>query len=88
MKIDNENLRHLLKKVEARAASALAGQPHDEAECAKGLMRAVKEIAEMVGAVLLMAGFVALAAVYAMATPDQMSGECDRAVAAMEEAGR
>ena len=82
MKIDNTELRELLKRIEAKASAALASQPHDDKACATGLMKAVREIAEMAGVVGFCLTAAALLWLYCAITPPQMSGEYDRAAEA------
>lgn len=84
MTIDNEELRNVLRRIEARACAALANQPHDDAECASGLTKAVREIGEIAGAVAFCAVVAVLMWMWCAATPPQMSAECDLAA---EEAG-
>jgi hypothetical protein len=79
MKIDNTELRDLLKRIETKAAAALASQPHDEGKCTEGLMRTIREIAEMAGFCFAMVAFLWL---YCAVTPPQMSGEYDLAAEA------
>lgn len=82
MKIDNTELRDLLKRIETKAATALASQPHDDDKCAEGLMRTVREIAEMAGMVGFCLTVVAFLWLYCVITPPQMSGEYDLAAEA------
>ena len=82
MTIDNTNLRDLLKRIEVKAASALANQPHDEVECASGLKKAIKEIGEIAGVVGTCVVAAALLWAFCEITPPQMSGEYDIAAEA------
>ena len=82
MNIENVQLREALQRIEVKAASALANQPHDEVECASGLKKAIQEIGEIAGVVGTCVVAAALLWAFCEITPPQMSGEYDIAAEA------
>ena len=82
MNLDNDNLRDALERIKAKAESAVAS-----GDGRKALVRAMREIGEIVGAFALAAAVAALAWLFSMATPHQFTGETDRFMAAVAEGG-
>ena len=87
MTVENEELRTAIRRIEAKAASALATQPSGDQECYRHLVRRMREIGDIAGAFFTAVAIAAAIWAYAALTPSQMSAECERQYAEME-AGR
>lgn len=76
MKIEANELRTALNAISNKARVALENQPEDEAKVQKPLLKAIKEIAEIAGAFILMA---AVGVIFGLAViaPEQRNAEAE-----------
>lgn len=76
MKIEANELRSALNAISNKARVALENQPEDEAKVQKPLLKAIKEIAEIAGAFILMAA-VAIMFGLSIIAPEQRNAEAE-----------